>query len=314
MTFINRAEVSTAGVLGGAVAVPDAATGVLGGIGYVVAPTGAMAVTTANPVNEGEGAYLDAFRFNNSGQMFVWNFDVSGLPPGGVFYTGGIPFTKDGQLVVTAQPVVWYCGGWPIAANNYVVGVPTGGGGAAVPATPAAPTAVGDAASATVTWAIPADGGSAITSFTVQPFIGAVAQTAVQVPGGATTSTVVPGLVNGTTYTFKVAANNGIGQSAFSLPSNAVVVGTVPAAPTIGVATVAGVGQANLTFTANGAGSNPIVDYLITSSPGAITWVRSVSPSFLAGLTPGIAYTFTVQARNVVGFSLPSAASNAVTT
>ena len=185
----------------------------------------------------------------------------------------------------------------------------------AVPATPVAPTAVGGNATATVTWVIPNDRGSTITSFTIQPFIGAVGQAVTQVPGGATTSAVVAGLTNGTAYTFKVAANNGVGQSAFSPASNAVTpVGTVPAAPTIGVATVAGVGQANLTFTANGTGGNPILDFLITSSPGAITWVRSVSPSFLAGLTPGIAYTFTVQARNVNGFSLPSAASNSITT
>jgi hypothetical protein len=72
-----------------------------------------------------------------------------------------------------------------------------------------------------VSWTAPAsDGGSAITSQTVTPYIGGSAQTPVQVSASAT-STTVTGLATGTTYTFKVTATNGIATSSPSQASNA---------------------------------------------------------------------------------------------
>ena len=65
---------------------------------------------------------------------------------------------------------------------------------------------------ATVSWTAPANGGSAITSYTVTPFIGTAAQTPTTVTGAPpATTTTVPGLTNGTAYTFKVTATNTIG-------------------------------------------------------------------------------------------------------
>ncbi|MCU1358374.1 MAG: family of calcium-binding protein [Acidimicrobiales bacterium] len=65
---------------------------------------------------------------------------------------------------------------------------------------------------ATLSWTAPANtGGSALTGFVVTPFIGGLAQAAVAVPGGSTTSATLTGLSNGVTRTFKVAAVNGIG-------------------------------------------------------------------------------------------------------
>ncbi len=91
---------------------------------------------------------------------------------------------------------------------------------------PDAPT--GASASATdsaaiVNWVAPAANGSAITSYTVTPFIGGAAQAPVTVTGAPpATSTIVSGLTNGTTYTFKVTATNGVGTSAASAASNPV--------------------------------------------------------------------------------------------
>ena len=69
-------------------------------------------------------------------------------------------------------------------------------------------TATAGNASATVRWTAPSNGGSAITSYTVTPFIGATAQTPTTVTGSppATTATVT-GLTNGTAYTFTVTAD-----------------------------------------------------------------------------------------------------------
>ena len=66
--------------------------------------------------------------------------------------------------------------------------------------------------SAKVSWTAPAsDGGSAITGYTVTPYIGATAQTPVQVAGDRRRRTTVTGLTNGTAYTFKVTATNAVG-------------------------------------------------------------------------------------------------------
>jgi hypothetical protein len=85
------------------------------------------------------------------------------------------------------------------------------------PLSPSTPSATPRAASATVTWTAPADGGQPITSYTI---VGSPSGSATV--SGNQTSAVVYGLSNGTTYTFKVAASNVIGTGSFSPPSNPV--------------------------------------------------------------------------------------------
>ena len=86
---------------------------------------------------------------------------------------------------------------------------------------PGAPTnvrATAAHASATVMWSAPKkNGGAAITSYRVVSNPGAVMVTV-----GATTSAIVGGLTNGTSYTFTVFARNSVGESVASSPSNAV--------------------------------------------------------------------------------------------
>jgi hypothetical protein len=94
------------------------------------------------------------------------------------------------------------------------------------PVAPSAPTGVsaeGASQAARVSWTPPsADGDSAITGYTITPYIGSTAQTPVQA-GPSATSATVTGLTNGTSYTFKVTATNGIGNGPASAASNAVV-------------------------------------------------------------------------------------------
>jgi hypothetical protein len=73
-----------------------------------------------------------------------------------------------------------------------------------------------------VSWTEPgSDGGSAITGYTVTPFVGATAQAPTSV-GASTTKTRITGLSNGTSYTFRVAATSSAGTGSQSGASNAV--------------------------------------------------------------------------------------------
>jgi hypothetical protein len=84
-------------------------------------------------------------------------------------------------------------------------------------------TAAAGDAQAVVSWTAPSNGGSAITSYTVTPFIGSTAQTPTTVSGSppATTATV-NNLTNGTAYTFTVSATNAVGTGPASAASAAV--------------------------------------------------------------------------------------------
>ena len=94
--------------------------------------------------------------------------------------------------------------------------------GAVAPAAPTNVAATPATSTARVTWTASAsDGDSAITGYTVTPYIGATAQTPVQASASATSATVA-GLTNGTAYTFKVAAVNAIGSSPGSAASSSV--------------------------------------------------------------------------------------------
>lgn len=113
-----------------------------------------------------------------------------------------------------------------------------------VPAIPAAPVAAAGNGNATITFVPPADGGSPITQYQIQVYVGAS-------PGATQTTSASPyiftGLTNGVAVSFKIAAANGVGQSAFSTNSNivtpvsggAVAIFTTPLLTTM-VPTVAG--------------------------------------------------------------------------
>lgn len=108
-------------------------------------------------------------------------------------------------------------------------------------------------------------------------------------------------------------AGNNAWNAATTVTRTFTVNAIVPGAPTIGTAT-AGDTQASVTFTAPAStGGASITGYTVTANPGGATGTGAVSPITVAGLTNGVAYTFTVAATNNAGTGSSSTASNAIT-
>jgi hypothetical protein len=218
-----------------------------------------------------------------------------------VAVTLGDSASLDGRILANAAVTL---------SNNRI----TTSGAYAAPTVPGAPTAVSGAAGngeVVVSWTPPSsNGNSAITSYTVTSSAGGTATTS-----GAT-SVTMPGLINGTPYTFTVIATNAIGNSSPSAASQPVTPRTVPGRPTIGAA-VKGNTDASVSWSAPSSnGGSAITSYTVTSSPGGqsvTTADGNARSATVSGLTNGTAYTFTVVATNVAGNSSPSTASNSVT-
>lgn len=184
---------------------------------------------------------------------------------------------------------------------------------------PSEPTAVAAAAGntqVTVTFAAPANnGGSPITGYAVTPSpatVGWVDSNA----GSTSLNHLITNLTNGTAYTFTVRATNVNGTGDPSAPSNTATPATVPSAPSA-VGAVARNHAADVTFAASAStGGSPITGYTVISNPPGgvdISQGTTALKHYVVGLTNGTPYTFTVVAQNVMGPSVPSAASLAVT-
>jgi titin len=127
-------------------------------------------------------------------------------------------------------------------------------------------------------------------------------------------SSTAGGLINGTTYLFRVAAVTASGQGAFSAPSTAMTPFlrapvAAPAAPT-GLMGVGGRGTVTLAWAAPSRNSGgPPVDYIVRFRLGGsgARWflynrpVSATPAAVLRRLSPGHDYVFQVAARNLSG-------------
>jgi hypothetical protein len=99
---------------------------------------------------------------------------------------------------------------------------------ALAPSAPRTPSATAGDSSATVSWLAPVDdGGSPITAYRVTSSPGGI--TVASDPNA--TSVVLPGLINGVSYSFSVVAVNAAGESEPSVPSNSVTPGALDETP-----------------------------------------------------------------------------------
>jgi titin len=179
---------------------------------------------------------------------------------------------------------------------------------------PLAPISVGATpgnAQVVVSWSLPllANQGPAITDYTVQYSSNSGSSwTTFSRAASTATSATVTGLVNGTVYTFRVAAVNSVGTGAYSSGYPLVTPRTTPGAPT-SLAATAGDTQVVLSWNAPASnGGAAITDYTVQYSTDiGSTWAtfsRAASTATTAtvtGLTNGTAYVFRVAAVNVAG-------------
>jgi large repetitive protein len=263
-----------------------------------VAPTGYAVRHSTN----GGSTWTNATTNSNTSNT---SFNVTGL-------TNGIGYIFQVAPYYSSTGVT---GSWSSSSPTYT---PQG--------TPAAPTSLlrtAGVSQASLSWVAPTNtGGSAITDYRVEfsSNNGASWTTFSDGVGTGTTATVT-GLVNGTSYVFRVAAVNALGTGAFSANSVAVTPIDFPGAPT-SVTASAGNGQATLSWSVPASnGGSAITGYAVEiSSNSGSTWSTAISNtgntllSYTAtGLLANTAYMFRVAARNAAGMGSYSLASNEVT-
>jgi hypothetical protein len=184
---------------------------------------------------------------------------------------------------------------------------------------PAAPTAVSanpGSLKAVLTWKAPTvTNGAGVTSYVVSAIVAGKVVKTITYSSPALTQTF-SGLVNGTAYTFKVAAGNVAGVGPQSTSSASIVVGA-PARPAKPIVTKVASGSLRVTFTAPANNGAAITKYTVacTSSNSGVAGTKTgtASPITVTALTAGKTYSCTVKATNSRGTGPASASSTAVT-
>jgi hypothetical protein len=190
-----------------------------------------------------------------------------------------------------------------------------------VPGAPTSLVATPGNGSVSIAFMPGADGGAAITNYEYSTDNGATWKAfspinTMNLVLISVRSDAATGLVTGTTYLIKLRAVNPVGSGAES-PAVSVTPATVPGAPT-SVVGVSGNAQVTVSWTAPVSnGGSVITRYTVSASPqvGGVTrtCTTTLTSCVVYDLTNGVAYRFTVKARNAVNEGAASGESSAVT-
>jgi hypothetical protein len=159
-----------------------------------------------------------------------------------------------------------------------------------------------------LSWTPPAsNGGATITGYEIEDSTDG--RTWLHDDNSVGTSDTIGNVTNGTTYYFRVAAINLAGTGAWSESENTTP-STVPDAPTW-ASTVAGDGEADLTWNAPADGGAEITGYTVQQSTNQADWTdaATTTTALTAAITPldnGTLYYFRIIATNAAGDGLPS--------
>lgn len=171
-----------------------------------------------------------------------------------------------------------------------------------------------------LSWQPPVTGGNPITDYIIEYKLASTTNPFVSYSDGvsANTQTNITGLVNGSTYEFRVSAYNG----SQGVQSNVVqaMAGAIPSQVS-NLSSAAGLipNTVNLVWTAPSGNGFNVTDYTIEYRPIGGVWsnypdgVSAQSVAGIAGLTPNTQYEFRVSAVNSQGTGLASISSNYTT-
>jgi len=206
---------------------------------------------------------------------------------------GSFPGLVNGTSYTFTVSATNQVGAGPASAASTPV-IPVG-----LPTAPQSLTALAQSdGSVNLSWSPPAnDGGYAVDGYYVSWTPG-TGNTFVTVAPSPSTPLNINGLVNGTNYTFSVAAHNSLGTGPVSSSS------TTPAAPGAPLIISAAPGATSITVNWSAASSNgsSISMYTVTASGATPVVVGgNVLTTTINGLSNCTAYTITVTAANVVG-------------
>ena len=176
--------------------------------------------------------------------------------------------------------------------------------------TPGAPvlTATAGVDSASLSWTVPTDGGSAITAYVVERGTAADSRSDLATLAGSASSYVDTTAVVGKTYFYAVRATNALGSGPASNESSASPYTTAGAPTLIGVA---GKGQVSLSWTVPTDGGKAIQGYRIFrgTSSGAEVLIQTIAigTSYVDNtVTGGTTYWYRVAAYTAAGDGAPS--------
>jgi large repetitive protein len=291
-----------------AVSEPAAVTAAPGAPGNVIATPGdeMLSVTWAAPVDDG-GTPVTDYVIEYSTNAVTWFVHSDGVSTDTDTTIAGLTNGTPHLVRVAARNTVG-TGEYATAPSATPYGVPTAPGNL---------SAAAGNAQITITWTAPSNNGSAITDYVVQYSTNGSSWITVNDGVSTATNATITGLVNGTTYTTRVAAVNAAGTGAWSAPSGPTTPATTPGAPT-NLAAAVGNGQVTLSWTAPVSnGGSPITDYVIEYSTNGSTWivfadgVSTATTATITGLVNGQEYLFRSAAVNAVGIGGYATTGNA---
>jgi large repetitive protein len=270
-----------------------------------------VALTWTQPSDNGGSDIVDYCiqRANYNTTTTTWSAwtDVSHIQSTALTLTVASLTNGSSYKFQVAARTAYGCGNWSDEVGSDLSVVPR--------TTPGAPTTLAPSyanSAVDLTWLAPVvTGGAAITDYTIQYSTdnGVSWNTFPHSPSDLKTplGVQVTGLTNGTSYVFRVAAENAAGTGAYTAPSTAIVPKARPGKPVVASATPADRSVA-LQWPAPAANGAAITNYLIRfSTDSGANWtnapdgVSALSTETVSGLANGTSYIFQVRAVNVVG-------------